>query len=98
MNLTLNTWRALTRLLYLSLINAWAATRATLVTCVFPPAGRARHRGARRAYRRLVLGIVVLGEPIDCRLLAGTPMIVTGIVVVNARVFGTLGSRAVSKN
>jgi drug/metabolite transporter (DMT)-like permease len=46
----------------------------------------------------LVLGIVVLGEPIDCRLLAGTAMIIAGIVVVNARVFATLGSRAVSKN
>ena len=84
MNLTLNTSRALTLLLYFSLINAWGATRATLVTYVFPLAG-------------LVLGIVVLGEPIDCRL-RGHAMIVAGIVVVNARVFATLGSRAVSKN
>jgi drug/metabolite transporter (DMT)-like permease len=70
--------------LYFSLINAWGATRATLVTYVFPLVG-------------LVLGIVVLGEPTDWRLLAGTAMIVGGIIVVNARVFA-LGSRAVSKN
>lgn len=70
---------------YFSLINAWAATRATLVSDVFPLVG-------------LVLGIVVLGEPIDWRLLVGTAMIVAGIVVVNARVFATLGSRPVSKN
>jgi len=51
---------------------------------VSPCRSRARQRGAR--------------QPIDWRLLAGTAMIVAGIVVVNACVFATLGSRAVSKN
>ncbi|HUR32918.1 MAG TPA: DMT family transporter [Vicinamibacterales bacterium] len=59
-------------LLYFSLINAWGATRASLVTYVFPVVG-------------LLLGIIVLGEPTDWRLLAGTAMVVAGIVIVNAR-------------
>lgn len=59
-------------LLYFSLLNAWGATRASLVTYVFPVVG-------------LLLGIVILGEPTDWRLLAGTALIVAGIVIVNAR-------------
>ncbi len=57
-------------LLYFSLINAWGATRATVVTYVFPVVG-------------LLLGIGVLGEPLDWRLVVGTVLIVGGIVVVN---------------
>lgn len=63
-------------LLYFSLINAWGATRASLVTYVFPVVG-------------LLLGITVLGEAIDWRLLAGTTMVVGGIVIVNARAIAT---------
>ncbi len=59
-------------LLYFSLLNAWGATRASLVTYVFPVVG-------------LLLGILILDEPIDWRLLAGTALIVAGIVIVNAR-------------
>lgn len=59
-------------LLYFSLINAWGATRASLVTYVFPVVG-------------LILGITVLGEPTDWRLFQGTAMVVGGIVIVNAR-------------
>lgn len=59
-------------LLYYSLINAWGATRASLVTYVFPVVG-------------LVLGVIVLGERIDWRLLQGTAMVVGGILVVNAQ-------------
>jgi len=59
-------------LLYFSLINAWGATRASLVTYVFPVVG-------------LLLGILILDEPTDWRLLAGTALIVAGIVIVNAR-------------
>jgi drug/metabolite transporter (DMT)-like permease len=56
--------------LFFSLINAWGPTRASLVTYVFPVVG-------------LVLGIALLGEPLDWRLFAGTLLVVGGIVVVN---------------
>jgi len=59
-------------LLYFSLINAWGATRASLVTYVFPVVG-------------LLLGITVLGEPVDWRLFQGAAMVVGGIVIVNAQ-------------
>lgn len=59
-------------LLYYSLINAWGATRASLVTYIFPVVG-------------LVLGVVVLGERVDWRLLQGTALVVGGILIVNAR-------------
>ncbi len=59
-------------LLYFYLINAWGPTRASLVTYVFPVIG-------------LILGIVFLNEAADWRLLAGTVLIVAGIVVVNLR-------------
>jgi drug/metabolite transporter (DMT)-like permease len=74
-------------LLYFSLINAWGATRASLVTYVFPVVG-------------LLLGIVILGEPTDWRLFVGTAMIVGGIVVVNARTIFAAREQAVavSKN
>lgn len=58
-------------LLYFSLLNAWGATRASLVTYVFPVVG-------------LLLGIIILDEPVDWRLAAGTALIVAGIVIVNA--------------
>ena len=70
-------------LLYFSLINAWGATRASLVTYVFPVVG-------------LLLGILILDEPTDWRLLAGTALIVVGIVLVNARALrAALPGRAV---
>jgi len=59
-------------LLYFYLINAWGPTRASLVTYVFPVIG-------------LILGVVFLNEAADWRLLAGTVLIVAGIVVVNLR-------------
>ncbi len=59
-------------LLYYSLINAWGATRASLVTYIFPVVG-------------LVLGVIILGERIDWRLLQGTAMVVGGILVVNGQ-------------
>jgi drug/metabolite transporter (DMT)-like permease len=57
-------------LLYFSLINAWGATRAALVTYVFPVVG-------------LALGMLILGEPADWRIFAGTALIVGGIAIVN---------------
>lgn len=59
-------------LLSFSLIAAWGATRASMVTYVFPVVG-------------LLLGILVLGEHTDWRLFAGTAMVVAGILIVNAR-------------
>ncbi|HEU5300111.1 MAG TPA: DMT family transporter [bacterium] len=59
-------------MLYFYLINAWGATRATIVTYVFPVVG-------------LILGIVFLNESADWRLLAGSALIVGGIAVVNRR-------------
>jgi drug/metabolite transporter (DMT)-like permease len=54
------------------LINSWGATRASLVTYVFPVVG-------------LILGIVFLGERIDWRLAVGSLLIVGGILVVNLK-------------
>jgi drug/metabolite transporter (DMT)-like permease len=59
-------------LLFFSLINAWGATRASLITYVFPVIG-------------LVLGILLLGETADWRLFVGAALVVSGILVVNAR-------------
>lgn len=59
-------------LLFFYLINAWGPTRASLVTYIFPVIG-------------LLLGIIFLKEPADWRLLAGSALIVGGIVVVNLR-------------
>ncbi|TMI80424.1 MAG: DMT family transporter [Bacillati bacterium ANGP1] len=53
-------------LLYYYLINAWGATRATIVTYVFPIFG-------------LFLGVAALREPLTAQLIAGTLLIVTGI-------------------
>jgi drug/metabolite transporter (DMT)-like permease len=59
-------------LLFFYLINAWGPTRASLVTYVFPVIG-------------LLLGIIFLNEAADWHLLAGSALIVAGILVVNVR-------------
>ena len=59
-------------LLFFWLINAWGPTRTSMVTYVFPVVG-------------LVLGLVFLHESADWRLLAGSALIVAGILVVNLR-------------
>ncbi len=61
-------------LMFFSLINAWGPTRASLVTYVFPVIG-------------LILGILFLGEKADWRLVAGSLLIVGGILVVNLKQF-----------
>jgi len=61
-------------LMFFWLINAWGPTRASLVTYVFPVIG-------------LLLGIIFLGETADWRLLAGSLLIVGGILVVNLKQF-----------
>ncbi len=54
------------------LIANWGATRYTLVAYVIPVVG-------------IVLGYLVLAEPIDGRLIAGTGLVVAGIGLVNSR-------------
>ncbi|MBI3962183.1 MAG: DMT family transporter [Deinococcus sp.] len=59
-------------LLYFYLLNAWGATRASLVIYVLPIVG-------------LLLGITFLDEVPDWRLVAGSLLVVAGIAVVNLR-------------
>ena len=54
------------------LLAAWGATRTTLVAYVIPVVG-------------IVLGFLVLAEPIDGRLLVGTALVVGGVALVNSR-------------
>jgi drug/metabolite transporter (DMT)-like permease len=60
------------------LLRRWGATRTTLVAYVIPVVG-------------IALGFVVLGEPVDARVLLGTALIVGGVGLVNGR----LGRRVV---
>jgi drug/metabolite transporter (DMT)-like permease len=60
-------------LLYFYLINTWGATRASLVTYVFPVVG-------------VLLGVVFLGETADSRLILGSLLVVAGIALVNFKV------------
>lgn len=71
-------------LLYFYLINAWGATRASLVTWVFPIIG-------------LLLGIVFLDEIADWRLFVGSVLIVGGIAGVNLRAGAGAAKRGVAE-
>ncbi len=62
-------------LVFFRLLRSWGSTRTSLVAYVLPVVG-------------IVLGVVVLGETIDARILAGTALIVGGVALVNSR-FGT---------
>jgi drug/metabolite transporter (DMT)-like permease len=53
------------------LFAAWGATRTTMVAYVIPVVG-------------IVLGFVVLAEPVDIRLLIGTALVVGGVALVNS--------------
>src|SRR2546426_86460 len=59
-------------LLYFSLIRAWDAPRASTVTYLVPVVG-------------LLLGVTVLGEAADGRLLAGAALVVAGVAITHAR-------------
>jgi len=54
------------------LLAVWGATRTTLVAYEIPVVG-------------IVLGFLVLNEPIDGRLLIGTALVVGGVALVNSR-------------
>lgn len=59
-------------LVFFRLLGRWGATRTTLVAYLLPIWG-------------LVLGALVLSEPIDARLLVGTALVIGGIGLVNRR-------------
>jgi drug/metabolite transporter (DMT)-like permease len=57
-------------LLYFFLINTWGATRASVVTYIFPVVG-------------LFLGLIFLQEAFDLPLGIGSLLVVAGVVVLN---------------
>ena len=59
-------------LIFFRLLRSWGATRTSLVAYLLPIWG-------------LVLGAIVLSEPIDARLIAGTALVIAGIGLVNMR-------------
>ncbi|MBA2556722.1 MAG: DMT family transporter, partial [Chloroflexi bacterium] len=62
-------------LLYFRLLEAWGATRSSLVTYVMPIVG-------------IALGVTILREQIGLRELAGSALIIGGIALVNSRLGG----------
>jgi drug/metabolite transporter (DMT)-like permease len=61
--------------MYFRLLKRWGATRTSMVAYVLPVFG-------------IVLGFLVLSEPIDGRLLVGTALVIGGVALVNSR-FGS---------
>jgi drug/metabolite transporter (DMT)-like permease len=59
-------------LLVFRLFSNWGATRTTLIAYVIPPVG-------------IVLGVLVLNEPIDARIVLGTGLVVAGVGLVNSK-------------
>jgi drug/metabolite transporter (DMT)-like permease len=59
-------------LIFFRLLRSWGATRTSLVAYLLPIWG-------------IVLGAIVLTEPIDIRLIAGTALVIAGIGLVNMR-------------
>jgi drug/metabolite transporter (DMT)-like permease len=59
-------------LAFFRLLGRWGATRTSLVAYVLPIVG-------------IVLGFLVLQEPIDGRMVAGTALIIGGVALVNSR-------------
>ena len=62
-------------LLVFRLFAHWGATRTTLVSYVIPVVG-------------IVLGFLVLAEPIDARMIVGTALVIAGVGLVNSRFGG----------
>lgn len=65
---------ALAYVVYFRLLVSWGATRTALVTYVMPIVG-------------IGLGVVVLDESLDARMVAGAALIIAGIVLLNARIW-----------
>jgi drug/metabolite transporter (DMT)-like permease len=59
-------------LLVFRLFADWGATRTTLVAYVIPPVG-------------ILLGFLVLQEPVDARIILGTGLVIAGVGLVNSR-------------
>ena len=59
-------------LIFYRLLASWGATRTNSVTYLIPPVG-------------VVLGVLVLHEPLDLTIVAGTALIIAGVALVNAR-------------
>jgi drug/metabolite transporter (DMT)-like permease len=59
-------------LTFFRLLGRWGATRTSMVAYLMPVNG-------------VVLGALVLGEPIDLRLVAGLALVISGIAVVQLR-------------
>jgi len=59
-------------LVFFRLLGRWGATRTSLVAYLLPIWG-------------IVLGAMVLGEPVDARLILGTALVIGGIALVNWR-------------
>jgi drug/metabolite transporter (DMT)-like permease len=59
-------------LIFFRILRNWGATRTSLVAYLLPIWG-------------IVLGAIVLSEPIDARLIAGTALVIAGIGLVNMR-------------
>ena len=59
-------------LAYFRLLGRWGATRTSLVAYLLPVVG-------------IVLGYLVLQEPIDLSLIAGTALVIGGVALVNGR-------------
>jgi drug/metabolite transporter (DMT)-like permease len=62
-------------LAYFRLLKRWGATRTSMVAYLLPVFG-------------IVLGFLVLSEPVDGRLLVGTALVIGGVALVNSR-FGS---------
>ncbi len=60
-------------LIFFRLLGRWGATRTSLVAYLLPIWG-------------IMLGALVLSEPIDTRLLLGTALVIAGIALVNWRI------------
>jgi drug/metabolite transporter (DMT)-like permease len=67
-------------ILYFRLLGRWGATRTSLVAYLLPVYG-------------IILGFLVLDEPVDLTLIAGTALVIAGVALVNSpwgrrRLFG----------